>query len=129
MAASILVQETYTLQALPVDMHADASRRLAGLIAPGGRLLVICRSRDEDEVPDGPPWPIAYSELAPILECGLEEISVERLDDGNGNCHLRLVYQKPMLKLDDLKVHGLSPLSMELHRGECLAVQGPSGSV
>ncbi len=33
-----------------------------------------------------------------------------------------------MLKVEQLKVHGLPPLSFEVAGGRCLAVQGPSGS-
>lgn len=33
-----------------------------------------------------------------------------------------------VLKLDNLKVHGLEPVSLEVGKGECLAVQGASGS-
>lgn len=33
-----------------------------------------------------------------------------------------------MLKLENLKVYGLEPVSFEVGAGKCLAVQGPSGS-
>ena len=89
-----LVHETYTLQALPAHMRAQAARHMVGLMAPGGRLLLICRRRDEDEIVDGPPWPLAYSELAPFIECGLKEISLEQPGEGDER-HFRIVYEKP----------------------------------
>lgn len=33
-----------------------------------------------------------------------------------------------MLRVDGLKVHGLAPVSFAVASGECLAIQGPSGS-
>ena len=33
-----------------------------------------------------------------------------------------------MLKVRDLKVHGLAPISFELQKGDCLVIRGPSGA-
>ena len=74
-----LVHETYTLQALlpGKGLRERAMRCLAGFLKPGGRLLVIGRLRAEDEVPEGPPWPLARSELAPLMDEGLQEMNYQ----------------------------------------------------
>ncbi|MCP4937477.1 MAG: class I SAM-dependent methyltransferase [bacterium] len=93
-----LVHETYTLQALPDAVRPKLFRAIADLVAPDGRLLVITRSRDESVVPDGPPWPLAKSQLDAFLVLGLTEIEVtqtiEANPDGRQIPHLRIEYQK-----------------------------------
>jgi SAM-dependent methyltransferase len=77
-AAFDLVAEIYTLQSLPPgDVRERAVRALASPPAPGGRLLVVCRGRD-DEAPVGTiPWPLSRAELAGLARAGLEEVSLE----------------------------------------------------
>ena len=69
-----LVHETYTLQALMPGkgLRQKAMAQLASFVKPGGRLLVIARARAEEEVPEGPPWPLARSEFDGFLRAGLE---------------------------------------------------------
>ena len=94
-----LVHETYTLQSLPKEIRADAIRSVASLVANGGNLLVICRARDEDVTPQGPPWPLARSELALFEELGLELVQLDTYDeeksDGRIIPHFRAEYKKP----------------------------------
>jgi len=61
-----LVHETYTLQVLPPALRARALAQLAELVAPGGRLLVICRGRDAGDPPGRMPWPLTRAELEAI---------------------------------------------------------------
>jgi SAM-dependent methyltransferase len=57
------VFEANTLQMLPAELRPQAMRRLAGLVAPSGTLLVVCRGREPSE-PLGPmPWPLTREEL------------------------------------------------------------------
>jgi SAM-dependent methyltransferase len=93
------VHETYTLQALPAEIRPLAFDAVASLVAPGGSLLVICRSRAEKVQPMGPPWPLARSELARFEELGLmlrelEEFA-EQKPDGRIIPHIRAHYVKP----------------------------------
>jgi SAM-dependent methyltransferase len=92
-----LVHETYTLQALPAEILPAARKALADLVRPGGRLLVIARARDEGQGTDGPPWPLARSDLDAFAGNGLV---LERLDDlppgVTANRHWRAVLSKPV---------------------------------
>jgi SAM-dependent methyltransferase len=60
-----LIVEIYTLQSLPPGERESAMASLAELLAPHGRLLVICRGREPHEAIDdqGPPWPLTRDEL------------------------------------------------------------------
>ncbi len=75
-----LVIESYTLQAICGQQRDAVLQALPTLLAPGGKLLVICRGRDEAEPADGPPWPLAKADLAP-LEQRLELDQFEDLPD------------------------------------------------
>lgn len=57
------VVESITVQSMPLSVRANAIRRIAALVAPGGHLLVISGIREEGEQVDGPPWPLTRAEL------------------------------------------------------------------
>jgi hypothetical protein len=40
-------------------------------VAPGGKLLVICRTREEDSELTGPPWPLTRSQVMRFADLGL----------------------------------------------------------
>jgi len=68
------VFEAYTVQPLPRARHAEALAAVGSLVAPGGRLLVVCRGRDDAEEPGGMPWPLSRAELRAT---GLPEVAFE----------------------------------------------------
>jgi SAM-dependent methyltransferase len=72
------VLEVYTVQAFTGDLRERAMGQIAEFVAPGGRLLVIARGRDEDEPQgQGPPWPLTRFEIDQFLRAGLSEESFE----------------------------------------------------
>lgn len=72
-----LVVESYTLQALPSGIRPRALAQTASLVAPGGRLLVITRGRDEGDPEGELPWPLTRRELDALLELGLAPVRFE----------------------------------------------------
>ncbi len=91
-----LVNEIYTLQALPADLRPSALTRIAGLVEPGGRIVVVCMARDEDEDPgESPPWPLARSEVSGFIAAGLTEASFDDVVLGeNGRRHFVAVFTR-----------------------------------
>ena len=90
-----LVSEVYTLQALPGDLRRQAVRDIAALVAPGGRIAVVCLGRDEHETTDGPPWRLARSELDGFSAAGLREVSFDDIGLGeNESRHFVAVYSR-----------------------------------
>lgn len=73
------VFEANTLQALPADLRARAIACVAGFVAPGGTLLVVCRGREPDEPMEGPPWPLVREEVEAFSRLGLREVSYQDL--------------------------------------------------
>ncbi len=92
------VHETYTLQSLPPGLRGRAFAPLADFLKPGGRMLVICRSRPDDEEPEGPPpWPLSARELEGFRRAGLECLSMEPVvvEAGRSIPHFVSVWEKP----------------------------------
>jgi SAM-dependent methyltransferase len=92
-----LVFESYTLQVLPPAARAVATAKLAALVAPGGRLLVLCRARDRDEPEGQLPWPLTRDELDRFVACGLTELSCESFFDAESPPvrRFRALYERP----------------------------------
>ena len=89
--------ESYTLQVMPPPARAVATAALASLVAPGGRLLVLCRARDRGEAEGQVPWPLLREELDAFVAHGLREVSCESfLDDESPPVRrFRALYQRP----------------------------------
>ncbi len=71
------ILECNTLQTMRADARARAMTSLASLVAPGGRLLVICRGREPEETLGEVPWPLTRAELAAFARFGLVEQSFD----------------------------------------------------
>lgn len=84
-----VVVESLTLQALPDPPRRQAIAQVAGLVAPGGTLLVIARARDVDDDPDdGPPWALTRAEIDAFADAGLEPVLIEEFrEDGPPATH------------------------------------------
>lgn len=74
-----LVVENMTVQARPVALHTEATRRVSSLT--GSTLLVLAVARDEGPEPDGPPWPLTPAEIEAFAGDGLTPRSTRR-DNG-----------------------------------------------
>ena len=61
------VFEAYTVQVLPGDARAVCARSIARLVAPGGDLLVVARSRRPGDSEGLMPWPLTREELDAFL--------------------------------------------------------------
>ncbi|MCF6321267.1 MAG: class I SAM-dependent methyltransferase [Rhizobiaceae bacterium] len=75
-----LVNECYTLQALPPQMLDKSTRAIANLVKPGGTLLVYSRMRHNIETPDGPPWPLHENDLMKFADLGFSLVADERFE-------------------------------------------------
>jgi SAM-dependent methyltransferase len=80
-AAFDLIFEAFTLQALPPEPRQAAMRAITRFVAPGGRVFVICRARDEDDPIGDLPWPLTRDELATFEHAGLRTLSVDVVRD------------------------------------------------
>jgi SAM-dependent methyltransferase len=76
-----LVVEVYTLQVLTGAARRRAFQQVARLLAPGGRLLVIARARDESDPPGQMPWPLTRTEIESFSSYGLSTLSIVEFPD------------------------------------------------
>jgi SAM-dependent methyltransferase len=79
-----LVAEVFTVQSLPEPHRGRAITNGAGLVAPGGTLVVVAAGREPGEPADGPPWPLTRGEIDAFATGGLEAVRVEDLRDVPG---------------------------------------------
>jgi SAM-dependent methyltransferase len=84
-----LVVEVYTLQVLTCAARRTAIARTAQLVAPGGRLLVIARARDEHDDPGKMPWPLTRAEIGSFRVHGLSEHSITDFYDDESHGPVR----------------------------------------
>ena len=89
-----LVHECYTLQALPEALLGKAAEALASVVAPGERLLVIARAREEDQEVEGPPWPLTRRRIEALAVDGLTLASIEALAARGERPHWRAVLRR-----------------------------------
>jgi SAM-dependent methyltransferase len=71
------VFEANTIQALPLDIRPRVIERIASFVAPGGRLLVIARARDQGAPPAELPWPMTEAEVRSFQDHGLTLLEFE----------------------------------------------------
>lgn len=93
-----LVHECYTVQALKGEWREKSFEAIAAFVAPGGRLLIHCRSRGNDEEVQGPPWPVSRRELAGFERAGLALQSLETYEVQKDRmvAHFRAIYAAPL---------------------------------
>ena len=70
-AAFDFVFEAYTIQVLWGEARAACARSLGRMVAPGGVLLAVARSRRVEDPAGAMPWPLTRAELDAFLVPGL----------------------------------------------------------
>jgi hypothetical protein len=76
-----LVYECNTIQVLPGKYRLQARDAMVSFLAPGGYILVSCRSRLKGEQEDDIPLPLDKEEIDGFIRCGLSEESFAAYDD------------------------------------------------
>ena len=76
-----LVYECNTIQILKGPSRIQAVKAIAGLVAPGGELLVSCRSREADDHSDTFPIAVDRDEIDGFKRAGLVETHFKAYDD------------------------------------------------
>ncbi|CAN5331966.1 hypothetical protein BH10ACI2_BH10ACI2_02900 [soil metagenome] len=67
------VLEIYTIQPLPIEIRPEVIDAIAVLLAPGGKLVVVTRGRDDDAEPEQLPWPMSRRDLSRFETHGLTQ--------------------------------------------------------
>lgn len=93
-----VVFECNTIQVLPGELRVRALNAIADLAAPGGRILVSCRSRESGHKENEFPLPLDRWEIDGFVRAGLEEETFEAYDDDQNPPvpHFFAVYRRPI---------------------------------
>jgi SAM-dependent methyltransferase len=92
-----LIIEIYTIQALPPNIRPTAIDLIGNFVAPNGKLLVVCRGREPEEICESLPFPLTQDELTRFTENGLTQVSFEDFIDTlepKPTRRFRIVYQR-----------------------------------
>jgi len=75
--------EGYTVQALPDRVREETIQGIVDLVAPKGKLLVVCTGRTGKYEFPGPPWPLLASEMEEYSKRGLHLDQLRELKEPN----------------------------------------------
>jgi SAM-dependent methyltransferase len=92
-----LAIEIYTIQALPPNIRPTAIDCIRNFVAPNGKLLVVCRGREPEDICESLPFPLTQDELTRFTENGLTQVSFEDFIDTSESGsprRFRIVYQR-----------------------------------
>ncbi|NYF55351.1 class I SAM-dependent methyltransferase [Micromonospora purpureochromogenes] len=89
-----LVLESMNVQALPAELRQRAIPRVGRLVAPDGTLLVIAAGRRDDEVVEGPPWPLVRAEVDAFAARRLTPVRVEEIVVPDGGIRWRAEFRR-----------------------------------
>ena len=79
--AFTFVIESYTLQSLTPNLLEIGIEAVARTVEENGYLLVIARGREEQQIIEGPPWPLTQNEIYYFRDLGLRMIQFDDLMD------------------------------------------------
>jgi SAM-dependent methyltransferase len=71
------VLEVYTIQPLPMELRARVIDAIANFVELHGKLLIVTRGREDDEIPPELPWALSRRDLARFDENGFGQVSFE----------------------------------------------------
>ena len=71
------VLEIYTIQPLPMEMRQQVIDAIANFVQLDGKLLVVTRGREDDEIPPEMPWALSRKDLSRFEENGFKQLSFE----------------------------------------------------
>jgi SAM-dependent methyltransferase len=93
-----LVYECNTIQILKGSSRVRALEAITDVIAPGGDVLVSCRSRGPEEQPDAFPLALDQDEIDGFTRAGLTETHFRAYDDDQDPPvpHFFAVYNRPL---------------------------------
>ena len=69
------VLEIYTIQPLPMEIRKQVIDAIANFVRLDGKLLVVTRGREDDEIPAELPWALSRKDLSRFDENGFQQIS------------------------------------------------------
>jgi SAM-dependent methyltransferase len=73
------VLEIYTIQPLPLEIRPKVIDEVAKFVKLGGKLVIVTRGRENDEILGELPWALSRNDLSRFAENNLKEIHFEEV--------------------------------------------------
>jgi SAM-dependent methyltransferase len=73
------VLEVYTIQPLPLEIRPQVIEAIANFVAPNGRIVIVTRGREDDEIPPELPWALSRKDLSQFEKNSLTETYFEEM--------------------------------------------------
>jgi hypothetical protein len=78
-----------------MEMRPRVIDSVANFVAPGGRLVVVTRGREDDEEPELLPWPLSRRDLSRFEEDGLMQLNfVQMIGEDDGQPRFAVEYER-----------------------------------
>ena len=71
--------EVYTIQPLPLELRPKVIDTIAGFVKKDGKLVVVTRGREDDEIPPEMPWALSRKDLSQFEKHGLKQTHFEEM--------------------------------------------------
>lgn len=73
------VLEVYTIQPLPLEMRSQVIDAIANFVRFDGKLLIVTRGREDDEIPTELPWALSRRDLSRFEKNNLKQTHFEEM--------------------------------------------------
>lgn len=73
------VLEIYTIQPLPIEIRPKVINAIANFVKFNGKLVVVTRGREDDEIPPELPWALSRKDLSQFEKNGLAQTHFEEM--------------------------------------------------
>lgn len=73
------VLEIYTIQPLPLEMRPKVIDLIANFVVPNGKIVIVTRGREDNEIPPELPWALSRHDLAQFEKNGLKQTYFEEM--------------------------------------------------
>ncbi len=83
------VLEIYTIQPLPLEIRPKIINEIANFVAREGKLVVVTRGRDDDEIPLELPWALSTKDLSQFEKNGLKQTYFEEVIEEDHGVFMR----------------------------------------
>ncbi len=88
------VLEIYTIQPLPIEIRPKVIDEIAKFVKKDGKIVVVTRGRDDDEIPTELPWALSKKDLSQFEKNNLTQTYFEEMiDEDHGDFMRRFVVE------------------------------------
>jgi len=79
LSAFEFVLEIYTIQPLPLELRPRVIDAISNFVAPNGKIVVVTRGREDDEIPLELPWALSKNDLSRFEKNGLRQTHFDEM--------------------------------------------------